>query len=326
MGPQPGSQPGPLVALVPRLLVTGAGGFVGRWAVQRLAEHGFDVVGSVRQPSRDDLPCPVIHMDIEDVSHVVSGLRQTRPDAILHLAGMASPHLANRRPEVAYHVNFLGTARLLEACRIEGMKPRILLAGSATVYGKVDPSDLPLQETSPVRPSDPYSLSKAAAEMLARVHSDDFPVMVARPFNHTGPGQGTDFVLPSVSQQIALIEAGRQPPRIKLGDLSAERDFLDVRDVVDAYAVLLSNGVSGETYNICSGECRSVSRWVEDLKGLARVPVELETDPQRIFTQSNPRLVGDNSRLRALGWSPRIAPQRMLEDLLDHWRTQTRAS
>jgi hypothetical protein len=185
-------------------------------------------------------------------------------------------------------VNFLGAHRMLEACRVLGISPRVLLVGSATVYGAVGREEPPISETHPVRPTDAYSLAKAAAEMLAPVYESHFPVMVARSFNHTGPGQGTDFALPAFASQIARIEAGLQEPVIRVGDLGAERDFLDVRDVVAAYALLLERGKATTTYNVCSGACRPVSAWLDQLVGLAKIPVHLERDPSRVFVQSNP--------------------------------------
>ncbi|HNY30758.1 MAG TPA: GDP-mannose 4,6-dehydratase [Fibrobacteria bacterium] len=305
-----------------KVLVTGASGFAGRWMVRLLLARGYDVVGGVRRLDETSA-CPEILMDMEDPSSVFAGIKEIKPEAIIHLAAMASPHLSNDRPEAAYQVNFLGAHRLLEACRVLGLSPKVVLAGSATVYGKVDPAHLPLREDSPVRPTDAYSLAKASAEMLAGVFANSVPVVVARPFNHTGPGQGTDFVLPAAAAQIASIEVGRKEPILQLGDLSSERDFLDVRDVVEAYLLLLEKGLPGEVYNICSGTCKPVQDWISELAGLSRVPMEVRTEPSRVFARSNPRLVGDNSRLGALGWTRRIDASTMLSDLLDHWRGKT---
>jgi len=159
--------------------------------------------------------------------------------------------------------------------------------------------------------------------MLAPLYSEHFPVVVARPFNHTGPGQVTDFVLPSFAAQIARIELGLQTPVLKVGDLSSERDFLDVRDVIDAYKTLLLRGEPGGVYNVCSGRCSTVSEWLTMIANQSRIPVEILTDPLRVFPQPNPRLVGDNSRLRALGWTPRIPPQEMIRELVEYWRGRT---
>jgi GDP-4-dehydro-6-deoxy-D-mannose reductase len=313
-----------MVDLNASVLVTGANGFVGTWLLQRLVQAGIPVCAGVRRRGSSVVEgVPESVLDLEDPATIYETLDKIRPSGIVHLGGMASPHLANHRPEAVYNVNFLGTQRLLEGCRVLGLKPRVLLVGSATVYGKVEPSDLPLRETQPARPADSYSLSKAAAEMLAPLYSQHFPVVVARPFNHTGPGQSTDFVLPSFAAQIARIEAGLQPPSLKVGDLSSERDFLDVRDVVEAYLALLERGEAGSVYNVCSGSCLKVSQWLDILVGLSKVPIEVTTDPHRVFAQHNPRMVGDNSRLKSLGWTRTIDSQEMLRRLVDHWRERT---
>lgn len=306
------------------ILVTGGNGFVGTWLLRRLAASGYEAWSAVRRLGTTTVEgINEIVFDLEDPASIFQALSRVQPSGIVHLAGMASPHLSNLRPEAVYNVNFLGTQRILESCRVLGLAPRVVLAGSATVYGKVSPEDLPLVESRPPRPLDPYSLSKAATEMLAPLYSAHFPVVVARPFNHTGPGQGTDFVLPAFAAQIARIEAGLQPPELRVGDLSSERDFLDVRDVSNAYLALLENGEAGSIYNVSSGSCRTVSRWLETLVSLSKVPVEISVDPSRLFAQSNPRLVGDNSRLRTLGWAARISPEEMLLSLLEHWRERT---
>lgn len=323
MGTRRGAQLGALVVGVKKVLVTGAGGFAGTWMVRLLVERGYEVVGGVRRTGISRLPCPETILDLEDPSSVFSAIKDVQPEAIIHLAGMASPHLSNDRPEAAYQVNFLGAHRVLDACRVLGLSPKVVLAGSATVYGKVDPINLPLREDCPVRPTDAYSLAKASAEMLCGVFANFLPVVVARPFNHTGPGQMTDFVLPATASQIAQIECGLKEPILSLGDLSTQRDFLDVRDVVEGYLLLLEKGVPGEIYNICSGVCRPVHEWVSGLVKLATKTMEVHVAPSRVFAQHNPRLVGDNSRLSALGWRRRIDETTMLTDLLDHWRGKT---
>ena len=319
MGQARNPQRGPLVEGLNPVLVTGASGFAGRWMLRELADRGVATWAGVRRTG-SVAGVPETILDLDDPASIYTSLDKIRPRGIVHLAAMASPHLSNARPEAAYSVNFLGAERLLESCRVLGLAPRILLVGSATVYGKVGKAELPLSETRPVRPADAYSLAKAAAEMLAPVYEPHFPVVVARSFNHTGPGQGTDFALPAFASQIARIEAGLQEPVIRVGDLSAERDFLDVRDVVAAYALLLEHGEATTTVNVCSGTCRPISEWLERLVSLARVPVRLEVDRSRVFEQSTPRLVGDNTRLRSLGWEPRISADSMLSFLLEHWR------
>jgi len=302
------------------VLVTGAGGFVGGWMVRHLVAQGREVVAGVHAVRHDiDLACGVEVFDLDDPSSIYTLMERVRPTGVVHLAGMASPHIANTRPEAAHRVNFLGTLRLLEACKAVGIRPSVLVAGSATVYGKVDASELPLRESQAVRPADHYSLSKAAQESLAPLYQGLFPVQVVRPFNHTGPGQVRDFALPAFAAQIARIEAGRQEPVIRVGDLSAERDYLHVADVVSAYALLLDRRESG-LFNVCSGAAHPMSWWLERLVERATVPVRIELDPSRVFPQGNPRLAGDNARLRALGWAPVRQPEEIVDDLLEYWR------
>lgn len=302
------------------VLVTGAGGFVGGWMIRHLLDQGCDVVAGVHALRHDlSLGTRTEVFDLDDPSSVYTLLEEIKPAWVVHLAGLASPHIANTRPEAAHRVNFLGTLRLLEACRATGTKPSVLLAGSATVYGQVQSEDLPLKEDRTPRPSDHYSLSKSAQESLAPLYERHFPVVVARPFNHTGPGQGRDFALPAFAAQIARIEAGRQEPIIHVGDLTARRDYLHVKDVVEAYALLLDQGRSG-VYNVCSGTSETMSWWLDRLVECAHVPVEVRLDPTRVFPQGNPRLEGDNSRLKAIGWSPRLGAPDVVRDLLEHWR------
>jgi GDP-4-dehydro-6-deoxy-D-mannose reductase len=302
------------------VLVTGAGGFVGGWMVRHFLAQGREVVAGVHAIRHDiDFPCSVEVFDLDDPSSIYTLMDRLRPTSVVHLAGMASPHIANTRPEAAHRVNFLGTLRLLEACKSVGIKPSFLIAGSATVYGQVESSELPLSENQGVRPADHYSLSKAAQESLAPLYQGLFPVVVARPFNHTGPGQVRDFALPAFASQIARIEAGHQDPVIRVGDLSAERDYLHVADVVDAYGLLLRRRESG-VFNVCSGGAHPMSWWLGKLVERARVAVRIELDPSRVFPQGNPRLAGDNSRLRALGWVPTRQPEEIVDDLLEYWR------
>lgn len=307
------------------VLVTGAGGFVGGWMVRNLVERGRDVIAGVHAKRHDtSLGVATEVFDLDDPSSIYSALEHSRPAQIVHLAGLASPHIANSRPEAAHRVNFLGTLRLLEACRAMGSRPSVLLVGSATVYGRVSPEELPLKEDRPVKPADHYSLSKAAQESLAPLYEESFPIVVARPFNHTGPGQGRDFALPAFAAQIARIEAGRQEPVIRVGDLSARRDYLHVKDVVSAYTILLERA-NGGVFNVCSGTSETMAWWLDKLVEKARVPVRIEIDPSRVFPQGNPRLEGDNSRLKSLGWSRGSDASQVVDDLLEHWRQRISA-
>ncbi|MBI2080707.1 MAG: GDP-mannose 4,6-dehydratase, partial [candidate division NC10 bacterium] len=216
-----------------------------------------------------------------------------------------------------------GTVSLLEAAAAAAPGARVLVIGSAEAYGEVEEDDLPLTEDRPLRPLTPYGLSKAAAEKVALFYarSRGLPVLVARAFNHTGPGQEPTFVCSDFARQIARIEAGLTGAVLRVGDLTARRDFSDVRDVVRAYDLLLEKGTPGETYNVCSGRAWSIGEILEILRGLAGTPIAVEADPTRGRSEDVPVLVGSFAKLEAAtGWRPAIPLPRTLKDLLDSWR------
>jgi GDP-4-dehydro-6-deoxy-D-mannose reductase len=243
---------------------------------------------------------------------------------VLHLAGQAfvPPSIAD--PLATLAVNATGTAHVLEAVRAlpNAERVRVVLVSSAEVYGKQRPERMPLDEAAPVRPENPYAASKAAAEIYGGVWARLYGlhVAIARPFNHIGPGQDPRFVVPSFAKQLAQIAAGGSPV-MAVGNLEAERDFLDVRDVADAYVALLERGRSGTIYNVCSGRAVSVNEVLRALITIAGVAVEIRQDPERMRPSDVPLLVGDASRLRAeTGWAPERSLQATLRDVYDDAR------
>jgi GDP-4-dehydro-6-deoxy-D-mannose reductase len=234
------------------------------------------------------------------------------------------PHVAESFSETAKPLesNVLGTHRLFDALRRAGVASRIVVTGSALVYGR---SDAPLVEDSPLAPGSPYAVSKLAQEQLAlrALQEDGLDVIVTRPFNHTGPRQKPSFMAPSVARQIALIERGRLEPVLRVGNTETVRDLSDVRDVVRAYVEVMRAGTSGVIYNVASGVGRTVREILEALVSRSSVPVRIETDPARLRSNDTPVLVGDASRLRqATGWSPRIPFDQTLDDLISYWRAR----
>jgi GDP-4-dehydro-6-deoxy-D-mannose reductase len=196
----------------------------------------------------------------------------------------------------------------------------VVIAGSAHVYA---PSPSPLKESDPLAPASPYALSKLAQEQLALATADEdgVDVVVARSFNHTGARQSPSFVAPSIARQVALIERGAIDPVIRVGNLDAERDLMDVRDTVRAYAALMASGEAGQVYNVASGIARPVRHVLDALLARARVEIRVETDPGRLRTNDIPVLVGDASKLRqATGWQPHISFEQVIDDLLGYWR------
>ena len=289
-----------------KVLVTGSGGFVGRWLMAHLREAGDQAVG---------LPGP---LDITDGSALAKAVVALAPDAICHLAAQASVAASWGDRGRTFEVNALGASNLLEAALGCDSPPRVLIISSAEVYGRVTPADLPLSEDRPLAPASPYAASKAAAEMcaIAAWLGSGLEVVRARPFNHTGPGQRVDFVIPSLARQVALA-ARRGLPYLEAGNLEARRDITDVRDVVRAYRALLLRGVPGEVYNVCRGSSVAIREVAEGLLRLAGAEVPIKVVPERVRPVDIADLVGDPTRLRnATGWEPEIDLGQTLHDVL----------
>jgi len=312
-----------------KVLITGAGGFVAPHLVELLHAEapGIEVYGTVR-PQTSVARGPgtgitLVEADLNDPASASAVMDEVTPDRIVHLAGQSSVHRSWIEPGGTLRTNVLGLVNLLDAVRARGLHPAVLVVGSAEEYGSVDPSEIPIGEDTPLRPSSPYAVSKVAQAALARLYgpAGGMKIVLTRTFHHTGPGRGEAFAESSFARQIAEIEAGLRPAVLRVGNLDAVRDYTDVRDVVRAYWWLLERGVDGETYNVCSGRGHTIRELLDTLLGLARVLVEIRVDPTRLRPSDVPALVGDPSRLRsATGWEPRIALERTLLDLLESWR------
>jgi GDP-4-dehydro-6-deoxy-D-mannose reductase len=288
-----------------RALITGAGGFVGHHLRRTLEAAGDEVLGV-------DL-----EVDVTEVDAVAKVLAHFEPDAIYHLAALAHVGDSWREPERYLAVNAGGTEAVLEAVGRTVPEARVLVVSSSEVYGAVQPEDLPLREAAPLAPVSPYATSKVAAEEAARAAAErGLSVVIARPFNHIGPGQAPSFAVSAFASRI--IEARRQgSDTLVVGDLSARRDFTDVRDVVMAYRSLVVAGQSGEAYNVCSGRDISMEQVVADLLSLAHIQLRLDVDPSLFRPIEIPVLRGDASKIHgATGWAPVISLERSLADVL----------
>jgi GDP-4-dehydro-6-deoxy-D-mannose reductase len=300
-----------------RVLVTGASGFVGAHLLAALAAAGHTAIAA-GGPHDGGAFVPLDILDADAVRRVVDA---AAADAIVHLAGQAFVPQSLADPVGTLAVNATGTALLLEAARAYRDRTqaalRVLVISSAEVYGIQRPDRMPLDETALTRPANPYAASKLAAEAYATAWARTYAldVLVARPFNHIGPGQDARFAIASFARQLAEIAAGG-PALLHVGNLDAQRDFLDVRDVVAAYVLLLANARPGEVYNICSGRPVAIREVLRQLITIARVAVEVRDDPDRMRPSDLPILSGDATKLRtATGWEPAFSLAASLRDI-----------
>ncbi|GAC1308502.1 MAG: GDP-mannose 4,6-dehydratase [Vulcanimicrobiaceae bacterium] len=307
-----------------RVLVTGGNGFVGRHLCAELRRRGCDVVvaGRIVEEGHVDLP-----LDLGDLDSVRGVVEAARARTIFHLAAQAFVPAATSDPIPTYDTNVVGTARVVEAIRRlpDAARPRLLYISSGEVYGTHEAADYPLRETAQTLPATPYAASKLAAEAIvgASARSYGLSAIVTRAFNHIGPGQDASFVVAAFARRLAAIAAGGDP-RLPVGNLEPQRDFLDVRDVVRAYADLAERGVSGETYNICSGTPTKIQEILRQLVMAARVGVEIREDPALVRPSDVPLYYGDNAKLvAATGWAPQYTLARSLRDVYAEARAAT---
>lgn len=303
-----------------RALVTGANGFAGRHLVETLRGSGHEVFAASGPEHVDGYH---LRIDLSDLETIVRAVHESDPDVVFHLAGQAFVPTAIARPLQTYEINAMGTFRVLEAIQDYAARSKhtvgIVLASSASVYGSVAKENRPQREEDVMKPLDPYGASKAASEFacLAAYHAFGVKSVIARSFNHVGPMQDRRFVIPSFAIQLARIKAGIDPPVMHVGNLEAERDFLDVRDAVRGYATLAEYGVPGEIYNVCSGVPVSVQTVLRSLIEIAHVAVEVREDPTKMRVTEIKRSYGDNSKLLALGWKPTFSLDRSLREIFD---------
>ncbi len=296
-----------------RSLITGGRGFVGHWLADHLRDLGDEVVAIDRE------------VEITDPTALLEAMSAAAPDAVYHLAALTHVGQSWDEPLQVLEVNIMGTAAVLAAARQCGSDPRVLVTSSAEVYGAVtDPGRLPLHEGSPTAPLTPYAASKLAAEaVVAQAHlGHGQHVITVRPFNHIGPGQTPNFAVPALAKRI--VDADRRgAATIPVGNLSARRDFTDVRDVVRAYRLLVESGQPGEIYNVCSGRDVSIREIADGLLQLAGTTLEFEVDPTLVRPVEVPVLRGDPTRLvEATGWTPEVPLDQTLADVLAYWRQQ----
>ena len=312
-----------------RFLITGANGFVGTHLMESIQRQCPKVVACVGWSESEKLPeLPGVtwqQLDIRDSGSVEQVVSDTRPTTVIHLAAISHVPTAFANPERVWQVNVMGTLYLLESLKRHASDATVLYVSSSEIYGDSFASAQPLDETAPLAPKNPYAASKAAADLMAGQYADGgMRIIRVRPFNHVGPGQSTDFVVSAFASQIARMEKGLQEPVLSVGNLDAKRDFLHVRDVVDAYLTLIDHSSSlspGEIFNICSGIPRSIREILEGLLSLSERRIEVRQERKRLRPSEIPVAVGSAAKLKAeTDWAPAMPWEEVLRQTLDYWR------
>jgi len=312
-----------------RVLITGLTGFAGSHLAELLVNlGGYAVFGTIFGETKVVTGLPkeqAIKLDLRDKEATLRVVKEVDPEWIFHLAALTSPAQSFADPTGVITNNIEAQINLLEAARkLTGIK-KILVVGSAEEYGKVSLSGLPINENVPLKPLNPYAVSKISQDFLGLQYylSYKLPVVRVRPFNHTGERQPPLFVVPAFAKQIAEIEAGLLEPVVKVGNLEAIRDFTDVKDMVRAYVLAVEKGEEGEVYNLGSGRGVKIRQVLGELLALAKKPIRVEQDPARLMPVDVPQLVGDSRKFYNLtGWQPQIAFRETLARVLDYWRSK----
>lgn len=314
-----------------RVLITGAGGFVGGHLITHLKTAQPTVVLHGTRLFESE---PIHHLldnstaiDLKQYTHVKQLLEDFRPEQIYHLAAQAFVPRSFEDPWETLENNILSQLNIIRACLELDLQPRMLIISSAEIYGAITPEELPISENTPIRPTNPYSVSKVTQDMLGLQYylSHNFPIMRARAFNHFGPGQNPNFVAPAFATQIAKIEVGEQESVIYVGNLEAQRDFTDVRDIVRAYELIVNHGLPGQAYNIGSGKTYSVQHLLDTLLTYTEIAIEVRVDESRLRPVDVPIVQADSSKLsQHTGWQPTISFEQTLKDVLEDCRQRVR--
>jgi GDP-4-dehydro-6-deoxy-D-mannose reductase len=315
-----------------RAFITGVSGFVGSHLAELLIKEGLEVHGGIRWRAPLDnishIPADklTIHnMDIRDLVSCMGIMNKVKPTYIFHLAGQSYVPESWNAPAETLTTNIIGTSNILESVRKTEIDSVIQMAGSSEEYGLVLPSETPITEDQPLRPQSPYGVSKVACDLLCQQYHKSYGMktVITRAFNHEGARRGEVFVTSNFAKQIVMIEKGKAPPVIKVGNLDAQRDYTDVRDMVRAYWMAVQSCQLGEPYNICSGNSWIIGDMLHYLISQSTMPdgIAIERDPARMRPSDVPILLGDSRKFGAkTGWEPLIPFRRTLRDTLDYWR------
>lgn len=311
-----------------RALITGISGFAGSFLADYLLARGGVEVWGVAHTGGErlapaDSPINFVRGDLTEPAVAADLLARVSPDLIFHLAAQAFVPASWQDPWATLENNIRAQVNLLQAAAAQSSPARILIVGSNEEYGRVAAAELPISEETPLQPDSPYGVSKITQDYLGLQYflTRHLKVVRVRPFNHIGPRQDERFVAANFAKQIAEIEVGAREPVLCVGNLEAQRDFTDVRDMVRAYVLALEQGVLGEVYNIGSGTPRTVRSIVDVYLSLVRVPIRVEPDPARTRPSDTPVSYCDAAKFkRQTGWEPQISFEQSLRDTLEYWR------
>lgn len=308
-----------------RALIIGAAGFVGSYLIDHIQKHCVWSIVVTKMP-QETMACPgvdICDLDILAPEAIERLLEEQRPDYIFHLAAQSSVAVSWKNPGLTVDVNVKGSLNVLDAVRKLDYKPRVLLIGSGEEYGHVRENEVPVREDNVLRPGNIYAATKACQNMIGAIYAQAYgmDVMMVRAFNHVGPNQSPIFVVADFCKQTAEIEAGLKEPVIKVGNLSARRDFSDVRDVVRAYVELMETGKAGETYNVGSGNAVEIRKILDMILCRSKKEIRVEVEPSRMRPVDVPVIEADISKLKACtGWKQKITLEETIQDTLEYWR------
>lgn len=308
-----------------KFLITGVAGFVGRYMVEYLQENTTDSqilgVDIAEQFAANIAYQPLNLLNQKEVHRVIGDFK---PDYIIHLASISSVALSWQNPQECFQNNTSIMFNLLNAVAQHKLNTRVLSIGSSEEYGKAEDEAVPFDETIPLNPQNPYAVAKVSQEMIGRLYAGSFgvDVVMTRSFNHIGPRQNERFVVPSFIKQLVGISRGEQS-KMLVGNIEVARDFLDVRDVVNAYFKILTQGKSGEVYNVCSGVPHQLKSIIETAGNLLNIKPEIEINPAFIRPNDTMMVWGNNQKLRAeLAWQPRYTFNQTIKDIVAYWQSK----
>lgn len=307
-----------------KALIIGAAGFVGGYLIRELKAAGWEVHATCLPNENINEECSVHHLDILKKEAIPPLLDDIKPDVVYHLAAQSSVSVSWKRPQLTAEVNVVGSINVLESVRDAEKKDiRLILIGSGEEYGYIREGACPLFESEPLNPGNIYAATKACQDMLGKIYTRAYKmdIVMVRAFNHSGPEQSNIFVISDFCRQIAEIEKGMKEPVISVGNLSAKRDFTDVRDVVRAYRLLGEKGVSGSVYNVGRGKAVEIQFILDTALSYAKLPIEVKQDPKRMRASDIPLIEPDVSHILSdTGWSAEISMEQTIKDTLDYWR------